>query len=143
MKSIMNGMVRAALTILALPLVSWCGICAPPLTQCLKIEQDTAGKILQNSFVWADLPGGKPGVSIGFRRAFNLSAIPRSARLRLFADARYVLWVNGSYADRGPARFQPNGPEYDTVDITRFLKRGRNAVALLVAGWDAESGPVL
>lgn len=106
----------------------------PALTQCLNIVQDPAGKALQKAFVWADLPVGKPGVAVGFRRTFDLESKPTSGFLQLFADARYILWVNGSYVDRGPARFQPNGPEYDMIEISRFLKRGKNAVALLVAG---------
>jgi len=106
----------------------------PPLTQCLKIEQDPAGKALQAAFVWGDIPADKEGVALGFRKTFDLQAKPASALLRLFADARYILWVNGSYVDRGPGRFQPNGPEYDTLDIARFLKPGKNAVALVVAG---------
>lgn len=110
---------------------------APPLTRCLKTEQDSVGKILQGAFVWANLSpekAEKTGLALGFRKTFELRDKPSSALLHLFADARYILWVNGIYVDRGPARFQPNGPEYDTIDIARFLKPGRNAVALLVAG---------
>lgn len=84
--------------------------------------------------MWADLPRETQGVAVGFRRTFDLASKPSSAPLHLFADARYILWVNGTYVDRGPARFQPNGPEYDTIDIARYLKPGKNAVALLVAG---------
>ena len=104
------------------------------LTRALNIIQNPVGKALQGSFVWADLPRGLQGVAVGFRRTFNLSSKPSSAQLHLFADARYILWINGTYVDRGPARFQPNGPEYDTIDIARYLKQGKNAVALLVAG---------
>lgn len=106
----------------------------PPLTQCLKIVQDPAGKTLQESFIWSDPPAEKEGVALGFRKTFDLGKKPASALLRLFADARYILWVNGGYVDRGPARFQPNGPEYDTIDITRFLKEGKNSVAVMVVG---------
>lgn len=105
-----------------------------PLTRCLKTEQDSVGKALQGAFVWATLQLDMPGVVLGFRKTFELWEKPSSALLHLFADARYILWVNGTYVDRGPARFQPNGPEYDTIDIARFLKPGRNAIALLVVG---------
>lgn len=105
-----------------------------PLTRLLAITQDASGKALQDSFVWADLPVSPGGVPVGMRKTFELNQKPASAVLRLFADARYILWVNGTYVDRGPARFQPNGPEYDTLDITRFLKTGKNAVALLAYG---------
>lgn len=60
--------------------------------------------------------------------------MPKNASLSVFADARYVLWVNGRYLDRGPSRFQPNGPQYDVIDITSYLHQGENTIALLVVG---------
>jgi hypothetical protein len=111
---------------------------APPLTHCLKIRQDAAGKLLQEAFVWRDSAqdpqGVAQGVALGLRRSFDLVSKPPSAVLRLFADARYILWVNGTYVERGPARFQPNGPEYDLLEIGSYLKPGKNTVALLVFG---------
>lgn len=106
----------------------------PPLTQMMRIVQDDVGKKLQASFIWTDLPLAKQGAAVGFRKSFELQSKPKQAVLHLFADARYILWVNGSYVDRGPARFQPNGPEYDSIDITKFLHTGKNAVVLLVVG---------
>ena len=65
-------------------------------------------------------------------KTFDLTAEPKSASLRLFADSRYILWINGQYVDRGPCRFDPIGPEFDTLDVTRFLKAGANVIAVLV-----------
>lgn len=109
---------------------------APPLTKVLRIVQNPAGRRLQSAFIWTDAAatGDKPGVAVGFRKSFNLERIPASACLQLFADARYVLWVNGTYVERGPARFQPNGPEYDSVEIATFLQAGKNSIALLCVG---------
>lgn len=109
---------------------------APPLTGVLRIKQDLIGKQLQAAFIWADAPkaGDKKGVTVVFRKTFNLEKQPASALLHLFADARYILWVNGVYVDRGPARFQPNGPEYDSLEIAPFLQSGKNSVALLCIG---------
>jgi hypothetical protein len=109
---------------------------APPLTGVLGIVQDPIGKELQAAFIWADAPkaGDKQGVAVGFRKSFKLEKKPASAILRLFADARYVLWVNGTYVDRGPARFQPNGPEYDSLEVASYLQPGKNSVALLCIG---------
>ena len=107
---------------------------ASALTQSLRIVQNPVGKGLQSAFIWTDIPKGSKGVAVVFRKSFDLKAKPSSASLHLFADARFILWVNGTYVDRGPARFQPNGPEYDTINIARFLKPGKNVVALLVVG---------
>ena len=64
------------------------------------------------------------------------------AALHLFADVRYLLWVNGKYVTRGPARFNPKGPEYDTVPIDRILKAGVNTIAVLVMA-NASNGKMM
>ena len=109
---------------------------SPPLNDVLRIVRDPMGKHLQSAVIWTDAmaSGNKPGVAVGFRKSFSLERKPPGACLRLFADARYVLWVNGTYVERGPARFQPNGPEYDAVEIAPFLQAGKNSVALLCIG---------
>ena len=67
-----------------------------------------------------------------FRRAFELSAVPGHSRARVSADSRYVLFVNGAEAGRGPARSQPSRQRYDAWDIAPYLRQGRNVVAVLV-----------
>jgi hypothetical protein len=74
------------------------------------------------------------GASVVFRREFELASRPKRTVLRLFADARYVLWVNGKYVTRGPVRFEPQAPEYDTIDLSRNLHQGHNVIAILVTG---------
>lgn len=82
--------------------------------------------------VWAD-PGPTASVEfVAFRKQFALPSVPHHAALHLFADVRYLLWINGQYVGRGPARFEPTGPEYDTMDVTPFLKKGGNTLAVLV-----------
>ncbi len=67
-----------------------------------------------------------------FRREFELGELPPSARARVSADSRYVLYVNGAEVGRGPARSQPSRQRYDGWDLTRYLHEGRNVVAALV-----------
>ncbi|MFI8632332.1 alpha-L-rhamnosidase N-terminal domain-containing protein [Microbacterium sp. NPDC077663] len=67
-----------------------------------------------------------------FRRAFELDTAPEAARIRLTADSRYALWVNGEQIGRGPVRSQPNRLRYDEYDITTALIEGRNTVAIIV-----------
>ena len=42
-----------------------------------------------------------------FRKRLELASKPTEGRVRVTADARYVLWVNGQFAGRGPARGFP------------------------------------
>jgi hypothetical protein len=98
------------------------------------VVADAGGQALQSALIWTDAPNDQPGVAVAFRKIFELPKRPAQATLSLFADARYVLWVNGTYVDRGPARFQPNGPQYDVFDLAPHLQAGRNAVVVLVVG---------
>ncbi len=95
---------------------------------------DATGKKLQKSMIWTGEPQQKPGVAIAFRTSFELATKPAQATFSLFADARYVLWINGEYVERGPSRFQPNGPEYDELEVARHLRAGRNCAVVLVVG---------
>ena len=87
---------------------------------------------LQQSFIWSpSAPTGKQVYAV-FRKTVDLKQQPESAVLRLFADSRYILWINGRYVERGPCRFDPIGPEYDTIDVAKFLQPGKNVLAILV-----------
>jgi alpha-L-rhamnosidase len=107
---------------------------APPLRIFSTISADATGKTLQTSLIWADPQRTNSGVAVVFRKTFEIAQVPRLASLSIFADARYVLWINGVYVDRGPSRFQPNGPQYDVVNAASHLRAGRNAVVILVVG---------
>ena len=104
--------------------------------------QDFVAEKLKSSMIWdpatclpdtVSLRQSLP-VSVGFRKQFILSETSSFAELHIFADARYLLWINGEYVARGPNRFDPKRVEYDTHIITRFLKKGKNTLAILVQG---------
>ncbi len=89
---------------------------------------------LQESMIWTNLSDANTGkgICVGFRRQFDLAENPKHAQIHIFADSRYLLWVNGEYVERGPCRFDPKGPQYDSIDIVKFVKKGNNTVAILV-----------
>ena len=96
------------------------------------LAEDTTGRSLQQSMIWLDsAPFGQEAYSV-FRKEFQLAAVPERATLQIFADSRYILWINGRYVERGPCRFHPSHPEYDKLDVTSFLHQGDNALAVLV-----------
>lgn len=94
-------------------------------------REDVVRATLRRSMVWHPSDTPLP-TSIAFRRTLNLPAVPAAASLRIFADARYMLWINGVYVARGPNRFDPKRPEYDTLDVAGRLRAGANVVAVLV-----------
>lgn len=67
-----------------------------------------------------------------FRRRFDLPAAATSAALQIFADSRYVLYVNGMQAGRGPGRATPAFARVDRHDVQPLLRAGPNVLAVLV-----------
>lgn len=102
----------------------------PPIA----IAPDAAGGQLARAMIWGPPDAPATPAYTAFRKSFDLPAGMTAATLRIFADSRYVLWVNGRYVDRGPCRFDWKGPQYDTIDIGPKLTAGRNTVVALVLG---------
>ena len=60
--------------------------------------------------------------------------------MHMFAYTRYQLFINGEYVGRGPNRFESLRPEFDTWDVAKRLRPGRNAIAVLVhRDWAGEN----
>ena len=87
---------------------------------------------IQSSMIWTSSSLVEKGGYVVFRKGFVMNEIGTPALLQLFADSRYLLWINGQYVLRGPCRFNPKRPEYDVVDIQKYLKKGNNAMVVLV-----------
>jgi len=70
-----------------------------------------------------------------FRKEITLNQKPEKAIVRIAADSKYWLWVNGELAifeggvKRGPT---PNDTYFDEVDLAPFLAEGENSLAILV-----------
>lgn len=67
-----------------------------------------------------------------FRREFELAAPADDALLRIAADSRYVLFVNGDRVARGPGRAAAAFMRVDAHDIAKWLLPGTNVIAVLV-----------
>ena len=80
----------------------------PELFRFPGMAADAIGARLQSSMIWAGRETDGEPVAVTFRKTFPLEKAPNQAPLSIFADARYILWVNGRYVERGPGRFQPN-----------------------------------
>ena len=72
---------------------------------------------------------------IAFRKDITLGSIPMKVEASIAAASKYWLWINGEMVvfegqlKRGPT---PKDTYYDKVDITPFLKKGNNEVAVLL-----------
>ncbi|MHA6483241.1 alpha-L-rhamnosidase-related protein [Paenibacillus sp. strain BS8-2] len=94
--------------------------------------------IWQAQWIWNDAESSPRNEWWCFRRSFSLQAEElkdckgEGAMLRLTADSRYVLYLNGQIAGRGPVRSWNNELRYDTYDVSPYLKEGLNTIAVLV-----------
>ena len=89
----------------------------------------------QATITSADSGPDAPNKWIAFRKDFNLKKIPGSVPARIAVDSKYWLWINGEMVvfegqlKRGP---NPSDSYFDEVDLTPYLKRGENKLALLL-----------
>lgn len=67
-----------------------------------------------------------------FRRVFDLASRPASFVVHVTGDNRYQLFVNGARVVEGPARGDLMHWRYETVDLARLLKPGKNVLAAVV-----------
>lgn len=66
-----------------------------------------------------------------FRGVVELPAAPTSADLRITADSRYRVWINGTEMGTGPSRHGPRSLTADCYPVLEALHVGRNVVAVL------------
>jgi alpha-L-rhamnosidase len=84
---------------------------------------------------WIGLKNEDPNSWICFRKTINIKDNPENAIAKIACDSKYWLWINGDLAvfegqlKRGPT---PEDTYYDSVDLSQFLKKGENSIAVLV-----------
>lgn len=67
-----------------------------------------------------------------FRKSFNLDSKPISFPIRISADNRYKLFVNGNLVSVGPNWGDIKHWNYQSMDIASNLKQGNNTIAVKV-----------
>ncbi len=113
-------------------LVNWCAV----VFVAAASSADTNPRLLnkQWSARWIAVPNtsrSEYGV-YHFRRVFELPAKPPSFVIHVTGDNRYQLYVNGERVVWGPARGDLSHWRYETIDIARSLKPGKNVLAATV-----------
>ncbi len=59
----------------------------------------------------------------------------RQAKIKISADSAYRLFVNGVWVNDGPARAWPEHYSFDELDITAYLRDGKNLIEALARYW--------
>jgi alpha-L-rhamnosidase len=91
-------------------------------------------KAWQAQWIWGDGEASPRNEWRCFRKTFDVPNEGTTSRtLRITADSRYVLFVNGTQLGRGPVRSWPSELSYDTYEVGHLLKAGQqNTIAVLV-----------
>ncbi|MGO4289761.1 alpha-L-rhamnosidase N-terminal domain-containing protein [Chitinophaga sp. RAB17] len=113
----------------ALIALSMAGKAQPPKKVCTVPQQWDARWISDGTAAPAAF-----GVYL-FRKQFELLNYSGSFIIHISADNRYRLYVNGHQVGMGPARGDLSNWYYETIDISPYLKYGKNVLAAEVVNY--------
>ncbi len=88
---------------------------------------------LNTSWIWGGKIADKENTALCFRRKFNADT-KKSTVVKISADTRYILYINGRESGRGPVRSTLERWFYDEYDVSADIKEGENLLAVRV--WD-------
>jgi hypothetical protein len=71
-------------------------------------------------------------IVLHFRRSLDLKAVPASYVVRVSADNRFILYVNGQRVGDGPARGDLTHWRYERFDLAPYLRAGSNLITATV-----------
>ncbi len=74
-------------------------------------------------------------VVLHFRRSLELASVPISYPVRVSADNRFILYVNGRRVGDGPARGDLSHWRYERLDLAPLLHTGSNLITATVWNW--------
>ena len=77
-----------------------------------------------------------------FRKVISLETVPTGMKIRISADTRYKLYVNGAFRETGPSKGDNTVWFADEIDLTDSLRVGENVLAVAVLRYplDREKG---
>jgi len=67
-----------------------------------------------------------------FRKTLNLATVPQTFEVHVSADNRYKLYVNETLVSIGPAQGDIEHWNYETVELSPYLKKGENIISAKV-----------
>lgn len=82
-------------------------------------------------WIWTEATLPKRNRHVAFRHTFQSTA-SEGGRLRITADSRYWLFLNGEQLGFGPVRGWPDDWHYDDYDLSGHLRAGENVIAVVV-----------
>lgn len=75
-----------------------------------------------------------------FRKDFYVENNVKQAKIHIFADTKYIFYINGIRIGRGPCRSDPRWKYFDTYDIDKYLVKGKNLFSVEVIHYGYGTG---
>ena len=76
-------------------------------------------------------PAARP-IVLHFRRPVTLPGKPRAYKVRVTADNRFILFVNGKRVATGPSTGDIDHWREESIDLAPYMQRGVNVIAATV-----------
>ncbi len=89
--------------------------------------------------VWSEGREKEQNLTLSFREVVNVGRVSKQVVIRLTASCDYRLRVNGEFVAHGPCVAAHDFYRIDIYDLKPYLRRGRNVVAIEVAGYNCPS----
>ncbi|MHC4873039.1 MAG: family 78 glycoside hydrolase catalytic domain [Planctomycetota bacterium] len=86
------------------------------------------------SWIWCNKDITSENQYALFRKNFELEESNNCAKLKVCADMRYWIYINGTRIGFGPGRFNQKNPQYDVYDVSQYLKASKNSIAAILHG---------
>jgi len=80
---------------------------------------------------WIWTHDASPNSYIAAKAEIGVDAFPKNAKIALFADAKYKLYINGRFVNAGPAPFRKPVIMIDEYDVTKYFRPGQNSILIL------------
>lgn len=65
-----------------------------------------------------------------FIKEFEIEAVSENATMKISVDSEYMLWINGEFVSVGQFSDFPENKVYDELKIGKYLKIGKNKIAV-------------
>src|ERR1035441_8047104 len=104
-------------------------------TQTTESVPDAPGRAWSASWITHPTAPLREPLVLHFRRSLSLGTVPPSYPVRVSADNRFILFVNGHRVGDGPARGDLAHWRYERFDLAPLLKAGDNLITATVWNW--------
>jgi hypothetical protein len=102
------------------------------LSQTPAVQPDPAHREWKAAWISHPTAPLREPLVLHFRRTLDLPAVPGSYPVRVSADNRFIVFVNGRRVGDGPARGDLAHWRYELFDLAPFLKSGSNLITATV-----------